>query len=52
MILNSAAAIAKEVPVRPLWKPIRASSNISTQQLRQELTHLHSEAETTRTKGL
>ncbi|KAL0561380.1 hypothetical protein IC582_001805 [Cucumis melo] len=51
MILNSAAPIAQEVPVRPLLKPIRASSNISTQQLREELAHLHSEAETTRTKA-
>ncbi|XP_038888021.1 uncharacterized protein LOC120077955 [Benincasa hispida] len=51
MILNSAAAIAKVVPLRPLLKPIRASSNISTEQLREELTHLHSEAESTRTKA-
>ncbi|XP_022952528.1 uncharacterized protein LOC111455192 [Cucurbita moschata] len=51
MILNSAAAVAKVVPFRPLLKPIRASSNISTERLREELSHLHSEADSTRTKA-
>lgn len=52
MILNSAAGIAKLHPLLPLSNPIRASSTSSTEQLREELSHLHSEAENTRAKGL
>lgn len=49
MILNSAVGMGKLLPLRPLANPIRASS---TEQLREELSHLHSEAENTRAKGL
>ncbi|XP_022147963.1 uncharacterized protein LOC111016762 [Momordica charantia] len=51
MILNSAAGIAKLHPLLPLSNPIRASSTSSTEQLREELSHLHSEAENTRAKA-
>lgn len=55
MILNSAASATMAMVVprsrRPLLRPMCFASNLNTHQLRAQLDHLHSEAETTRAKA-
>ena len=55
MILNSASGIGIGMAIpytcRPPLRPMCLGSNINTEQLRAQLDHLHSEAESTRAKG-
>ncbi|GMY08964.1 hypothetical protein FCV25MIE_04203 [Fagus crenata] len=55
MILNSASGIGIGMAIpytcRPPLRPMCLGSNINTEQLRAQLDHLHSEAESTRAKA-
>lgn len=52
MLLKSGGGTALAVPCRPLWRPMCLASNINSEKLRAELGQLHSEADTTRDKGV